>query len=527
MGRAPQGQAYNYTFPASVGGVNALDPLISLPPDDCFYTFNLMPSEYGLRLRKGYREWATGVGTTHTQVRTIIPFEGKDPTNDKLFAATADGIYDVTSDGETSPARVVTFSDTNLDAGYCTWTEMTLDNGDQKLFVADARNGLHMYDEDMDTWSVPSFTGGIASADVAFVILHKERLWVIENGGSDAYYGPVASIAGTFTKFTFGAKFKYGGQLQCLANWTLDGGDGVDDYLVGISRGGDVLTYRGSDPSATDWQLTGSFFVGEVPDSRRITQGYAGQLFILSTFGISSLQDLVQGVDVSDTGRSVSAKINRILRGQVIEKKSKLGWQMSIHPADGFLQVLEPWDFAANAIQYSQNLLTKAWGYWQNVPAVCADTWNAEYYMGGNDGVVYMYDGLLDNTTLGGAGASIPFSILTSFQPIGEHATHKMNTMIRVVGVTSGEINYNMKSVYDYNVIDEALPPSGTTVGAPAAWDTAIWDSAIWDGPLTGEQKTEGGNGIGRTVAIAMRGESAARITIVGWDLSMIGGGFL
>ena len=510
-----------------MGGVNALDPLIAIPPQDCFYTFNLMPSEYGLRLRKGYREWATGIGTTDTEVRTIVPFEGKDPGNNKLFAVTADGIYDVTTDGATAPTRVVTFADTNLNAGYASWTEMTLDNGDQKLFVADERNGLHIYDEDTDVWSIPAFTG-VNSADIAFVMLHKQRLWAIPKGGTDAYYGPVDSIAGTFTKFTFGSKFKYGGELLCLTNWTLDGGDGLDDYLVGVSRGGDVLAYRGSDPSSPDWTLTGSFFIGEVPNSRQITQGHGGQLFILSTFGVTSIQDLVQGVDPSDNSKSQSAKINRILRQRVIDKKQFEGWAIITHPADGFLQIIEPWVNAADAIQYNQNLLTQAWGYWRNIPMKCGETWAAGYYMGGPDGQVYVYDGTLDNTTIAeGAGAGVEFSVLTSFQAVGDHATYKMNGLIRVVGVVGGDVSYNMKSVWDYDILDEANPPAGGSATSPATWDSAVWDAGEWDGPVNGAYKIEGGSGIGRTLAVAMKGESQSRITIVGWDLTVTTGGFL
>ncbi len=523
-----QPAAQNYTVPASVGGVNALDPLIAIPPQDCFYTYNLMPSEYGLRLRKGYREWATGVGSSNTEVRTILPFQGQDPTNNKLFAVCPDGIYDVTTDQETSPTQDVSFSTTSGKAGYGVWTEMTLDTGAQVLFYADGENGLHQYTESSGSWSVPSFTGGVTVADIAFVILHKQRLWVVEKESGDAWYGPVDAISGDFTKFTFGSKFRYGGELLALANWTLDGGDGVDDYLVAISRAGDVLTYRGPDPSDAAWTLTGSYFVGEMPDSRRCTQDYGGQLFILSTFGIVSLHDLTQGVDIADIGKSVSAKINRILRGQVIQKKDTAGWMLTIHPADGFLQILEPWSNEVDAIQYNQNLLTRAWGYWRNVPAKCAESWQAEYYMGGDDGQVYVYDGQLDNTTIsGGAGSAIDFSILTSFQAVGDHATYKQNGMIRVVATQSGDVSYNIKSVYDYDILAAADAPSGNAATSPSTWDNAVWGSAKWDGEVNGAFKLEGGNGIGRTLAVAMKGESQSRITVVGWDLTVTTGGYL
>ena len=58
--------------PASVGGINAQDGLMMMPPQDCLYCYNLMPSEYGMRLRKAYRQWATGV---NGDVRTIINYE--------------------------------------------------------------------------------------------------------------------------------------------------------------------------------------------------------------------------------------------------------------------------------------------------------------------------------------------------------------------------------------------------------------------------------------------------------------------
>ena len=518
--------AQNYTVPASVGGVNALDPLISLPPQDCYYTFNLMPSEYGLRLRRGYREYATGIGTTDTDVRAVIPFQGADPADDKLFASTPDGIYEIDNDGDTSPARVITFSATLNDAGYCTWTEFTTDAGDTYLFVACPQNGIYQYTVS-GGWAVPSFTG-ITESDVAYVVLHKQRLWVVMRGSTDSYYGEVASVAGSFTKFVWGSKFKYGGKLLGMWNWTLDGGDGVDDYLVGISRGGDVLCYRGSDPSAADWGITGSFFVGEMPDSRRCVQAYAGELFILSTFGVTSLRDLVSGVDASDTKKSPSANINRIIRQAVIGKKDNPGWQLTSYPSDGFLQILEPWANEVDAIQYSQNLLTKAWGYWRNVPAICGETWQGDYFLGSTGGRLFIYDGNFDNSTIaGGLGDAIEFSILTSFQAVGDHATYKRVGMIRVVSTSTGRQSFNLKAVYDYDVRAEADAPSGAGTTDASVWNVALWDAAIWSGALTGNSSIEGAAGIGRTVAVAMRGEAISRLTIVGWDLTITSGGFL
>ena len=53
-GKAAQPTAQSMTVPAPVGGINAYDSLMQMPPNDCIYAYNLMPVEYGLRLRKGY-----------------------------------------------------------------------------------------------------------------------------------------------------------------------------------------------------------------------------------------------------------------------------------------------------------------------------------------------------------------------------------------------------------------------------------------------------------------------------------------
>ncbi len=44
---APRPATVQHTsIPASVGGINALDSLMQMPPQDCLYTFNAMPVEY-------------------------------------------------------------------------------------------------------------------------------------------------------------------------------------------------------------------------------------------------------------------------------------------------------------------------------------------------------------------------------------------------------------------------------------------------------------------------------------------------
>ena len=130
-------------------------------------------------------------------------------------------------------------------------------------------------------------------ADIRGVVAHKQRIWFLEEDSTTGWYLGIGSIAGEVSPFYFGAKFRHGGRLAGLFNWSVDGGAGVDDFLVAVSQAGDVLPYQGSDPSSDDWQLRGSYFIGEVPNTPTFGTEQGGELFLLSSFGVSSLNDLL------------------------------------------------------------------------------------------------------------------------------------------------------------------------------------------------------------------------------------------
>jgi hypothetical protein len=514
-----------------VGGINAISSLMEMPPNDCIDCVNLMPSEYGMRLRKGYTEWANGVGG---EVRTLIPFEGQqaDAGADRLWAVSEDGIYNVTLLNTTTPVQDVAFAVQGAEAGYGVFTEFTNDANRRYLFFADAKNGLHQYDETNETWSVPTITGPNVG-NIAFVMGWKNRLWFVEQDSGDAWYLPPDAIAGTAVKFTFGSKFTHGGELMGLWNWTVDGGDGVDDFLVAISRGGDVLIYHGSDPSLPDFGLRGSFFISETPESRRLCVEYGGELYMLSTYGITSLRDLLQGHEPSHTGNSPASKISRALRNLVILGKNDYNWALHIHPADGFLQVVMPYDDVKDAYQFTQNLLTSSWGRWGTVPVNCAESWSGEYFFGTVDGQVFLYDGVLDGTLLDGTvGEPISFDMLTSFQAPQNHSAYKRVNTIRPIGILAGTASINVKAVYDYQIDTVLDDPPALGVSEGSLWgasegdpDGAVWDANVWDYSLAGASVPVGALGMGRSIAVAMKGSSSTRLTVMGWDVLFTAGG--
>jgi hypothetical protein len=322
-----------------------------------------------------------------------------------------------------------------------------------------------------------------------------------------------------------------GGYLSGLFTWSLDGGSGLDDYLVGVSRAGDVLVYRGADPEAVDWGSVGAWFIGQIPRSRRNVTIHGSEMYILSSYGITSLRDLLQGSVANENRNSPSAKINRFLRADVEKGSDRYDWQLVNYPGDGFLQVVTPAPSNTPFLQYCQNTSTKAWGFWENVPMLCGETWNGDYYMGGRDGIVYIYDGVYDGTTLDGElGNPIGFRTLTSFQaPNQDFASYKRCGLIRTNGVLSGKLSLTVKAVFDYNVgVSIPVPPPAPSNSGVSLWDSAVWDNAKWDNfGINGVSYIAGTLGGGRVMAIGMTGSAGTRINIVGWSISYTEGGFM
>jgi hypothetical protein len=449
-----------------------------------------------------------------------------------MWAVSENGIYDVSLHNTQNPVPVVNFSVQGIEAGYGISTEFTNDASERYLMYADAQNGLHRYEEGVG-WDIPTITSEDTTFDVtkvAFVMAWKNRLWFVMQNAGDAWYLPPDAIQGVVEKFTFGSKFTHGGELMGLYNWTIDGGDGVDDFLVAISRGGDVLIYHGTDPILPDFGLRGSWFIGEIPDSRNVTTSYGGDLYVLSIYGITSMRDLLQGTDSSSKIGSPSAKISRFLRKDVQLQKSAHNWALTINPSDGFLQVIAPFDQQGIAYQYTQNLLTQAWGRWTNVPANCAAPWSGEYFFGTTDGSVFIYDEVLDGTLLDGTpGQPVSFQVMTSFQAPENHATHKRVSIIRPIGILAGTASINVKAVFDYNVLETLTEPPPLGLGEGATWDDpdSNWDEDFWDFSLTGAQLPIGALGAGRAYAVAMRGSSSTRLTLLGWDTMYTSGDIL
>lgn len=519
--------------PAPMAGINAVDGLLSMGergPEDSIFQYNLIPAEYGTKVRTGYRDWATDVGDDG--IRTIMPYTGSVSANNRLWAMANDGIYNVSSSGA-SPAVTLAFATVDANSGYGQWTSYTTAAGHFGLYC-DETNGYYVYTESGATWAKVAMGAGatqvanVDPADFVMPVIYKERVWFVERDSARAWYLPTGAIFGAATSFNFGNKFKKGGTLVALFNWTVDGGEGTNDYLVAFSSSGDVVLYLGDDPAtATSFTQQGQWYIGPPPAGRRIAGSFGGELYVLSAYGIIPLTRLIAGALIQQDDIYLSRKITPLINDQMLLSRESLGWEIKLIPTENLLVCSVPARTGFSDIQFVQALNSKGWAVYRDIPYYTGDTWEGDFYIGTADNRVLLHTGTQDAVDLNGEnGIAIEWSGLSVFQEYGEIGKHKITQFIRPVFLAAQAPSYAVEARYDYNLSEVLSPPAAPSISG-SVWDVGVWDSALWGGDFVEIENPVGGSGIGRNIAIAINGSSAAPTILVRYDLMYTTGGFL
>lgn len=463
-----QRQATQSVFMAAPqGGINALAGAGAVPPTDALFLYNLIPQEYGNAVRLGYREWCQPV-PIGTGVRTVIPYNAFTATvlaQDRLFAATDDGIYECTVEGSL-PVKVQDWAIKGGVAGWCSWTAYTTIAG-KFLLVCDLANGYYIYTEATNTWvkvTMGNGTNQINGVDpvlLDYVMVWKNRVWFVQQDSGLGWYLPVGAIQGTVKSFEFGNKFRYGGFLKSLSNWTLDAGDGVDDYLVALSAAGDVMIYQGTDPETVGaFNLKGVWWVGKVPQGRRQTTTIGGDLMVLSTYGLIEASKLISGLPRTDADLSISHKINPRINTNMGRTYQSFGWEVKVFPREQIAIVVSPKEANVEWNQYVYSLTTRAWCQFVGVPILTCEAWQARFYLGTTDNRLFTYDGFADNVLIADNGASqtpVTWEMLTGFQTFDQPGVNKRVQFLRPRFIGAEIPSYNIEARYDFDLL--GLPP--------------------------------------------------------------------
>jgi hypothetical protein len=513
-------------------GLNARDAFVSMGPQYAISLVNALVEPYGLRTRAGYTEWARGLPAA-TPIRTLMnyypaiavaatktifqyaiaalnftlrrPVAQALPAAGKLFAAQGGFIYDVTAGGV---GPWVAQPGVGGAGGSDFWTSCMFQNIAGAFLTACNNNGGYSYYNGA-AWTTPTFgTGAGQIANVnpllfVYVVEFKKRLWFIEKDSTRAWYLPVSQITGAATSFNFGEQFRKGGKLVALVNWSIDGGEGIDDYLVALSSQGDVVVYKGVDPdTAGDFALHGVWDVGPLPLGFRSVSMTGGDVHILSQFGVTPLGVLLnttqaQELEMHRPSYVIAPLISRLMR----EFSTLPGWQIIALPAEEMFVIGVP----LNAPEFGGHFLSfkqagAGWSQLRDMPFASMLNVDSDVWAGTLDGrVVRAFDGTLDNVTIGNPGSGVPVQcqVTPAYQPCGDPGVQKLFKLVRPMFLASAKPSLTMQILTDYSALKPVLAPTLPVIPPQSKWDTALWDSGIWGDVFLQTKEWLGCHGVG------------------------------
>jgi len=476
-----------------------------MDPLDAVSMLNYFPRTTSVDLRYGYSQYATGFPA---QVETVFSYSGG--TTDKLFGASGTAIYDATAGGAIGAAALS--GQTNARWQY----ENITTSGGSYIIAVNGADTPVVYDG--SSWATTSITG-VTSTQLINIALHKNRLWFVQAATLKAWYLGTQAIAGAATAFDLSAFCPHGGFLMAMGTWTIDAGYGVDDMLVFVTSNGDVLVYRGTDPtSASTWALVGVWWIGS-PIGRRCLIKYNGDLLVICQDGIIPMSSLLQS-SRTNPRVALTDKIQQATSTAVSVYGGNFGWQMMVFPQENMLLLNVPTAVGAQE-QYVMNTITKSWAQFQGWNANCWALYGDNIYFGGPTYIGKAWDTNAD------AGSAIDANFQQAFNYFGSSAQQKHFSMMRPTLQTNGTPSIQGSINIDF---DESAPTASLQVVSVtgSVWDTALWDDGTWGDAPPISRAWQGAAGVGYCGSVRFASQTnGLTLSYIATDIVMQPGGVL
>jgi hypothetical protein len=340
------------------------------------------------------------------------------------------------------------------------------------------------------TYTVLGITG-VNSNTFININMCQNRLFFVQKNSMTFWYLPVQSIGGAALDFNLGAIARSGGYLQAMGTWTLDAGYGVDDLSAFVTSMGEVIVYKGTNPSDSNaWSEVGVWQMGQT-FARRCFFKFAGDLLLLTQDGLVPMSAALQSSRL-DPRVNLTDKIYYAVSQAATNFYAEFGWQINYFASENMLILNIP--VGTGYEQYVMHTITKSWARFTGVNAICWEvSADNNIYFGANGFVGQFYS---DNSD---AGSNIVANAQQAYSYFDSRGQLKRFTLVRPILQT----NYGLPTVLcgistDFDTVpltnQIAFNPSTLDAGI---WDTALWDNANWGGNLVVTRFWQGVNGLG------------------------------
>jgi len=340
------------------------------------------------------------------------------------------------------------------------------------------------------TYTVIGITG-VNSNVFVNVNMCQNRLFFVQKNTMTFWYLPVESIGGAALDFPLGAIARSGGFLQAMGTWTLDAGYGVDDLAAFVTSMGEVIVYKGTNPSDLNaWSEVGVWQLGQT-FSRRCFFKFGGDLLLLTQDGLVPMSGALQSSRL-DPRINLTDKIFYAVSQAATNFYAEFGWQINYFASENMLILNIPTGLGFE--QYVMHTITKAWARFTGVNAIC---WEAsgdnKIFFGGNGFVAQFY------TETSDAGANIIATAQQAYSYFDTRGQLKRFTLVRpILQTTNGLPTVLCGISTDFDTVpltsQIAFNPAINNTGT---WDNAKWDQANWGGDLQTTKLWQGVTGTG------------------------------
>lgn len=457
--------ARSITLQAPVGGLNTRDTTAAMKPIYAVEMRNFWPDRSTVRLRKGHVTHASGLAAP---AKTLAGWSGVDGS--KMFAFTDNGVFDVTAEGAVGAAVQPC---TNGNA--CTVNFSTA--GNTYLITVNGAESYRYYDS--SGWAAHATltvdgtpTETLQTKDLIYVAAHQKSLYFLKKNSTDFYFFPIGTVSGNIKKFPLGSLFNQGGVMVGIGTWTVDGGEGKDDYAVFLTSEGQAAVYAGTDPNtATNWALKGVYDIGR-PLGRLPFIKQGGDLLILTENGIVSLTKVL-----TQDGLTSDTMMTSIVAQRFLELASGVqtdpAWQMVSDQSRNLFIVNIPKGGRPEATQLAMNMATGAWTEFTEWDTLAWLRYKGKLYASIGTDVCLMW------TSSDDRGTRIPATVRCAWAYLSPRSRVKQATLFRFAIELQGSLVILAGADVDYQRGDDYAEIAQLNDGLPV-WDSSEWDTALW-----------------------------------------------
>ena len=313
----------------------------------------------------------------------------------------------------------------------------------------------------------------------------------------NVWYLGAKAVSGVASKLDFGSVAKMGGYIQAMGTWTIDAGQGVDDYAVFVTNMGEVIVYEGTDPAdVATWALRGVWNLGQT-FNRRCFAKFGGDLLLVTQEGLVPLAGALQSSRL-DPRINLTDKIFYAFSQAATAYSTNFGWEIQTFPKANMLIVNIPTNIGKE--QYVMHTITKSWARFTGIDAFTFEIHNENMYFGSTNYVGKFWDTYAD------AGNNITATVQQAYNYFDSRGQNKRFTMVRPILLTDNGVPSVLCAINtDFNTQSQlgqvAFSPSAYSVGI---WDISDWDEAVWGGTLTVNKDWQGVTGIGYCASISL-----------------------